>query len=327
MAGGLFTSELSVSGFALCDVSGVTPIRQVMGTCVFLLGRPSITPYERLYGAVGSRRRLRAGAYGVELTGVTAGFNDARAHALDRLRSEASACGAHAVLDLRVVRRHLDLPAACIEYLITGTAVRLRESPPPAEPALIALGPDDYWKLVQAGYAPVDVASASVVYQTRPSMENARALAGLRYRQGRANRELPEFSATVSGVLDIALARLGASARMRPCSHIVGLRMERRLEAIHEDNAGRMPMSGEPVRRTHLRVTMHLLGTTIREQRRSTRERTERGTWREATGLGRSRGATIEPVVNLAYGRSIGSQREDIAARIEEGVRDPRRED
>jgi hypothetical protein len=85
MAGGLFTSQLSVDGFALCAPSGVVPVSQVMGSCVFYLGRGSTRAYEHLYGPIAvGRRSEHARAHGVELTGVSAGFNDARTHALDR---------------------------------------------------------------------------------------------------------------------------------------------------------------------------------------------------------------------------------------------------
>ena len=220
---GPFTSQLSVDGFALCEPAGVAPLRQVMGSSVFYLGSPSYHASARL-----SRHHGRA--RGAELTGVSKGFTEARAQALDRVRSQARECGAHAVVDVRVRREHWDSQAQSVEYVISGTAVRLRDgSHPPAEPAVVALAMDDYWKLLQAGYEPVGIAAASVVYETAPSVDAVRALAGMRYAEGRATREVPEFSDTVSGTIELALARAGEGAQRWRADHIVGVRIERKL--------------------------------------------------------------------------------------------------
>jgi hypothetical protein len=124
-----------------------------------------------------------------------------------------------------VRREHWDSPAQCVEYVISGTAVRFADGRrPPAEPALVALAVEDYWKLVQAGNEPVGVAAASVVYETAPSAEAVRALAGVRFAEGRATREIPEFS-------DMARERSGARAEQ--VRHRVGRpRRVRRAAAL-----------------------------------------------------------------------------------------------
>ena len=287
---GPFTSQLSVDGFALCEPAGVAPLRQVMGSSVFYLGSPSYHASARL-----SRHHGRA--RGAELTGVSKGFTEARAQALDRVRSQARECGAHAVVDVRVRREHWDSQAQSVEYVISGTAVRLRDgSHPPAEPAVVALAMDDYWKLLQAGYEPVGIAAASVVYETAPSVDAVRALAGMRYAEGRATREVPEFSDTVSGTIELALARAGEGAQRWRADHIVGVRIERKLEVVDRENTGRMPLTREPAKRRDLRVTVHLLGSAIRDRgSEHGRERTARGTWRE---IGQAR-ALSKPVIEL----------------------------
>jgi hypothetical protein len=114
------------------------------------------------------------------------------------MRSEALACGAHAVVDVRVQREHWDSPQRSVEYVVSGTAVRFGDRRrPSAEPALVALAVDDCWRLMQAGYEPVGIAAASVVYEIAPSADATRLLAGVRYSEGRATREIPEFSDTV----------------------------------------------------------------------------------------------------------------------------------
>jgi uncharacterized protein YbjQ (UPF0145 family) len=287
---GSFTSQLSVDGFALCEPAGVAPLRQVMGSSVFYLGSPSYHASARL-----SRHHGRV--RGAELTGVSKGFAEARAQALDRVRSQAHGCGAHAVLDVRVRREHCDSQAQSVEYVISGTAVRLTDgSRPPAEPTVVALAMDDYWKLLQAGYEPVGIAAASVVYETAPSVDAVRALAGMRYAEGRATREVPEFSDTVSGTIELALARAGESVQRWHADHIVGVQIEHKLELVDRENTGRMPLTREPAKRRDLRVTVHLLGSAIRDRgAEHGRERTARGTWRE---IGQAL-APSKPVIEL----------------------------
>ena len=108
-------------------------------------------------------------------------------------------CGAHAVVDMRVRREHSDAPASSVEYVISGTAVRFRDGRRvrPNRPCSLFAVEDD-WKLVQAGYEPVGIAAASVVYKTAPSVDATRALAGARYSEGCSTREIPEFSDTIS---------------------------------------------------------------------------------------------------------------------------------
>ena len=157
-------------------------------------------------------------------------------------------------MDVRVRREHWDSQAQSVEYVISGTAVRLRDgSHPPAEPAVVALAMDDYWKLLQAGYEPVGIAAASVVYETAPSVDAVRALAGMRYAEGRATREVPEFSDTVSGTIELALARAGEGAQRWRADHIVGVRIERKLEVVDRENTGRMPLTREPAKRRDLK--------------------------------------------------------------------------
>jgi hypothetical protein len=64
---------------------------------------------------------------------------------------------------------------------------------------------------------------------------------------------------------------------------------------VEKENTGRMPLlSREPAKRKDLRVTVHLLGSAIRDHG-AKGERTGRGTWRERdpTGL------AVETVIAL----------------------------
>jgi uncharacterized protein YbjQ (UPF0145 family) len=224
-------------------------------------------------------RRRHGRARGIELGSLSRGFDEAREQALNGMRSQARACGAHAVVDVRVRRERRDSSWESLEYVIGGTAVRFQDGRrAAAEPALSALSMDDFWKLLRAGHEPVGIAAASVVYRTAPSIAAMRALAGRRYSEGRATRELREFSDTVSGAIALARARAGERAKSCGADHVVGVSVDRELELVDHENSGRMPVSREPLKRMDLVVTVHVVGTAIRER---SRERNERGTWRE----------------------------------------------
>lgn len=311
-----FTSQLSIAGFALGGQGGMVPVGQVMGSCVFQAGAPSISANMKLDLHRDGRAR------GVELPGISAAFNETRAQALQRLRSQANELGAHAVLGLRIRRDHLDSSAESVEYVITGTAVCFADRAAPAEVVLSTLSVDEYWKLAHAGYEPVGIAHASVIYETAPSLEAMRALAGVRYREARVTGELPELSMSVSGAIEIALTRAGENIAGCDADHIVGVRLERELAAITRENPGRVPLGREPAHRKDLRVTVHVVGSAIRAHH--ARRRTERGTWQE---VGEPLGA--QAFTKTTIDMAAAAHRAEPVARcmgIEKGNADARRQ-
>src|SRR5580692_9352806 len=74
---GIFSSQLSIDGFALCAPTGVVPLSQVMGSCVLHVGRHGYYP--------SPSRRRRSRARGAEIKGLSDGFNQARERAFGRL--------------------------------------------------------------------------------------------------------------------------------------------------------------------------------------------------------------------------------------------------
>ncbi len=88
-AGGSFTSDLSVNGFALCHQLGLKPLSQVMGSSIYQMG------YQGAWGAPGFGG---GGGILIELDTLSQALNEVRGRALVRLGEEARHVGADAVV-------------------------------------------------------------------------------------------------------------------------------------------------------------------------------------------------------------------------------------
>jgi uncharacterized protein YbjQ (UPF0145 family) len=159
-----FTSDLSVSEFAMAAEAGLRPLRLIGAAGGFYL-----PPH------VAGGRALRSGAT-LGPADYAARSNRARDTVLDRLREEARACGAHVVIGVSLRRQSArqpvpgDGPADVYqEFTAIGTAMALadRADPgPPAderEPVLTNLRVPDYCKLVRHGFTPAGLVTATAV--------------------------------------------------------------------------------------------------------------------------------------------------------------------
>ena len=232
--GALFTSGLSVNEFALLDQLGPQPLAQVMGASVVRTGwqyLPALDPGQRVLPYAGVRR---GGSYGPSLSGralqnpyaepswsqirnykrhaevvceldvLTDAWNLARRRALDRLTEEALQVGADAVVGVRLHRGDHDLGKGTIEYVVTGTAVRLPDSAGASWPTLTDVSGQDYWRLVQAGHEPVGlVATTSVVFASPARTTRVRRL-----RTTAQNQELEEITKAFHAARDTVRGRL-----------------------------------------------------------------------------------------------------------------------
>src|SRR6266508_2634481 len=156
-----FTSGLSVDDLALLRQVGATPLAQVMGSSVYHVG------WQWPPGSW-------AGA-SQELEVVSAAWNEARRLALGRLRREAQACGADAVVAVTIRQRSHDWAADAIEFVALGTAVRIDGS---GGAVLTDLSGADFWKLHEAGYRPLGIVGGTTVYYVVASWATQRAQSG-----------------------------------------------------------------------------------------------------------------------------------------------------
>ena len=104
-----------------------------------------------------------------ELDMLTQAWRTARRRAVDRLCEEALQVNADAVVGVRLHRSDHDLGRGTIEYVVTGTAVRLPGSTGASWPVVTDLSVQDYWRLRSAGQEPVGfVAATSAMFASPP---------------------------------------------------------------------------------------------------------------------------------------------------------------
>jgi uncharacterized protein YbjQ (UPF0145 family) len=308
--GSLFTSGLSVNEFALLDRLGPQPLAQVMGASVVRTGwqyLPALPPVELgavpmiwgqgRYSMSGSRRTgygltNRYGAASTsqvrsylwhqavvcELDTFTDAWNLARRRALDRLVEVALQVGADAVVGVHLQRSDHDLGRGTIEFVVTGTAVRLPGSDASNWPILTDLSVQDYWRLRSAGHEPAGFLATTVVVFASPARET-------RLRRGRRvaeNLELEELSRGFHAARDTARAKLLGQVSDAHAAGAVGVEFSHH---VHRDKLAlassvtgaaqrgwhvgrfgipyRVSGRGDVERRGWV-ITMHAAGTAIR---------------------------------------------------------------
>jgi uncharacterized protein YbjQ (UPF0145 family) len=307
--GSLFTSGLSVNEFALLGRMGPQPLAQVMGASVVRTGwqyLPALDPAP----AVMPRTQGWGGRYGggpsssgyqlnnaytepsmaqvrnykwhatvvCELDTLTDAWNLARRRALDRLTEEALHVGADAVVGVHLHRSDHDLGRGTIEYVVTGTAIRVPGADAAAWPLLTDVSVQDYWRLRSAGREPVGLlATTEVVFASPPYATRMR-----RARQATQNQELEELSRGFHAARDTIRARLLGQVADTHAEGAVGVefahQVHREKIAVASSLTGGMQRGwrlgrfgipykvsgGSDVERRGWVITMHAAGTAIR---------------------------------------------------------------
>lgn len=195
---------------------------QVRGNSAFQLGR------EVGYGNAEDIRGESAFSY--ELPTATQAQTTCLENALQRLRTQAVALGADGVVGLVIRRDEPGRSKTGIETLVVGTAVRWRGPAlpqSPQEPFLTTLDAQDFWKLIMAGYRPVNLAIGTSVYYCTPSPNTAGILHGRYVSEGCSpNRELPDFTRAVYHARRFAEQRMVQQASDARIEGIVGMNIQ-----------------------------------------------------------------------------------------------------
>jgi uncharacterized protein YbjQ (UPF0145 family) len=306
----LFTSGLSVNEFALLGRMGPQPLAQVMGASVVRTGwqyLPALDPtqvamprsggYAARFGITGpsatgyqlgnvyagpSISQVRSYQWHAtvvcELDTLTDAWNLARRRALDRLTEEALQVGADAVVGVHLHRSDHDLGSGTIEYVVSGTAIRVPGSDATRWPVLTDVSVQDYWRLRSAGREPVGLlATTEVVFASPPYSTRLR-----RARQARQNQELEELSRGFHAARDTIRARLLGQVSDAHAEGAVGVEF---AHHVHREKLavassltgsgqrgwrlGRLGIpykvsGGSDVERRGWVITMHAAGTAIR---------------------------------------------------------------
>jgi uncharacterized protein YbjQ (UPF0145 family) len=229
--GSLFTSGLSVNEFALLDRLEPQPLAQVMGASVVRTGwqylpalDPALVnvaaPVGRVYGPTPSgyaltNRYTEPSMAQVrnyqwyttvvcELDVLTDAWNLARRRALDRLQKEALQVGANAVVGVHLHHSDHDLGSGTIEYVVSGTAIRLPGSTGTSLPTLTDVSVQDYWRLRSAGHEPAGFLATTIAVFCSPAPATRLG----RARRVAQNQELGELSEGFHAAREAVRARL-----------------------------------------------------------------------------------------------------------------------
>jgi uncharacterized protein YbjQ (UPF0145 family) len=264
--GGLFTSDLSVNGWALCHQLGLRPLSQVMGSSIYQMGYQS--SWGQLEGGYDP-----SGANMFELDTLSRALNEVRTRALGRLAEEARHVGADAVVEVntRAGESSLETGTVSLEHTVFGTAVsRDGRSSGAARhgggergsgrPVLTELSVADFSKLVQSGFEPLGIVAWSAVffasYAYGPGVLGG-GMAGSVLTGGMQNFELRAFTQAFYNARESVMAELGAQAATLGASGIVGVRIGHRA-VRHEIQGMNGKLSG-------LMVTFNAIGTAIHQ--------------------------------------------------------------
>lgn len=204
-AGRVWTSDLSVSEFALLDAAGYRPLEFVMGSSVFHIGWQA--------------QNLRQS---VELQVLTQAMYTARMNAMGRMLAEADQVGADGVVGTRLTFRRHGISADHIEFIAVGTAVVAKDDPgrmrrPDGAPFSSHLNVQDFYTLLRTGHVPVEFVMGVCVWHV--------AAQGLMQtlRQVGQNVEMPQWTQGYYDAREIALSRMQAEAERVQATGITGV--------------------------------------------------------------------------------------------------------
>ncbi len=204
-AGKVWTSDLSVSEFALLDAAGFRPLEFVMGSSVFHIGWQA--------------QNLRQS---VELHVLSQAMYTARMNAMGRMLAEAEQVGADGVVGTRLTFRRHGLSAEHVEFIAVGTAVISKEDPgrlrrPDGRPFSSHLDVQDFYTLLRTGHVPVEFVLGVCVWHV--------AAQGFlqTLRQMGQNVEMPQWTQGYYDARELALTRMQAEAERVQATGITGV--------------------------------------------------------------------------------------------------------
>jgi uncharacterized protein YbjQ (UPF0145 family) len=202
----LFTSDLSVNEFLLVREAGFRPLGLVFGSSIYHVG-------------------IQVGRWSQnqELDKLTEAMYHARELAMTRMEAEAEILGADGIVAVRLDVEFKAFGADIAEFIAVGTAViaddRSIDWTPNGRPFTSDLSGQDFWTLIQAGYAPLGLVMGSCVYH----------IAHQRMRQAMfnigQNVEIPQYTEALYDARELAMSRMQAEAEGLHAEGIVGVQL------------------------------------------------------------------------------------------------------
>jgi uncharacterized protein YbjQ (UPF0145 family) len=251
---GSFTSDLTVSGFALCHQLGLTPLSQVMGSSIYQMG------YQ---GAWGQMQGGYGGGAMIELDTLSQALNEVRERALHRLAEEAHQIGADAVVGVETRAGESELGGGgqlALEHMVLGTAVR-RKDARSEQPVMTELSVADYALLLRAGIEPAGIVAWSSVFFSSYAYRGMLGAGGT--MTSMQPYELSEFTQALYNARERTMGQINRQAAALGASGVVGVRIGHTIRP-HTLSSGMGGGFGASELRGMM-VTFNAVGTAIRQ--------------------------------------------------------------
>jgi uncharacterized protein YbjQ (UPF0145 family) len=206
----LFTSDLSVNEFLLVREAGFRPLGLVLGSSIYHVGI-----------------QLGRWSRNQELEQLSQAMYHARELAMTRMEAEADALGADGIVGVRLAIEFKEFGADLAEFIAIGTAVKGDQPPPNGttwrnnqnQPFTSDLSGQDFWTLIQAGYAPLGMTMGTCVYHV--AHQKFWQVIG---NVGQ-NVEIPQYTEALYDARELAMSRMQAEAEQLGAEGIVGVQM------------------------------------------------------------------------------------------------------
>jgi uncharacterized protein YbjQ (UPF0145 family) len=209
----LFTSDLSVNEFLLVREAGFRPLGLVLGSSIYHVG-------------------IQMGKWSKnqELEKLSQAMYHARELAMTRMEAEAQALGADGIVGVRLEIDFKEFGTDLAEFIAIGTAVKAdeahKETPDGFSwrnnkglPFTSDLSGQDFWTLLEAGYAPVGMTMGTCVYH----------IAHQKFFQTMGNVgqnvEIPQYTEALYDARELAMSRMQAEAEALQAEGIVGVQL------------------------------------------------------------------------------------------------------
>ncbi|MFD7681737.1 heavy metal-binding domain-containing protein [Streptomyces sp. NPDC060187] len=209
--GSLFTSDLTVNEFLLVREAGFRPLGLVLGSSVYHVGI-----------------QLGRWSSNQELTKLSQAMYNARELAMSRMEAEASALGADGIVGVRLDIEFKEFGSDIAEFIAVGTAVKADGADPgpggtwrnnKGRPFTSDLSGQDFWTLIRAGYAPLDLVMGSCVYHV------AHQRFGQVLTNTGRNVEIEPFTQALYAARELAMSRMQAEGQALDAEGIVAVRL------------------------------------------------------------------------------------------------------
>jgi uncharacterized protein YbjQ (UPF0145 family) len=241
-AGHIFTSDLTVNEFLLVKQAGFTPRGMVLGTsvyhCGFQMGRWSKNQ---------------------ELDTLSQAMYHARELAMSRMQAEAKVLGADGIVGVRLEVEFKEWGSDTAEFLAVGTAVSADDGGnwrnDAGQPFTSDLSGQDFWTLLQAGYAPLGMVMGVCVYHVAH-----RTFGSILSNVGQ-NTELPQFTQALYDARELAMGRMQKEAEALRAEGIVGVQLHQRNHSwgAHTTEFFSIGTAVRPIRPDHTIPTPQLV--------------------------------------------------------------------